>query len=317
MKLLVVTNRNIDDSSATDITLFGEQVNANGASELRFAWAEKGAGGRWRLELVEEPARLTSENMPSREVFREYVQILRERDMDCVYYVHGFNKRFSESLQQTHEVHKRYGVGVMVFSWPSNPGGFISGEYLKAQAIAANSIVALDRTFEKLGTYLGEEPDEACGISFNLLLHSLGNFMFEQFIRNPIFSGETRMFDNIVLNAADVDLGSHQQWTDHLTYARRVYAVINERDSILGASSLVNPDRLGNTARDLGSPRLDYFDLSDGRNVEKKHRHFESTAGENQVVERFFKQVLHGRQGLPLDGTTFNDGKNAYELRQR
>jgi len=314
MKLLVVTNRKIKNSGANDITLFGEQVNDEGASELRFAWAEKGAGGKWKLALIPEPARLTQDNLPSRAVFREYVQILREKNMDCVYYVHGFNKKFSETLQQTHEVHKRYGVGVIVFSWPSNPGGFITSEYRQAQAIASNSIAALDRTFEKLGSYLCVERDELCEISFNLLLHSLGNFMFEKFIRHPIFSGETRLFDNIILNAADVDLDSHNEWTNSLKYARRVYATINERDSILDASDVINPDRLGNTSRDLNSPRLNYFDLSDGKNVNKKHRHFESTASQNLVVEKFFKNVIHGKQGLPLVGTTYNSEKNAYEL---
>jgi len=314
MKLLVVTNRKISNSNANDITLFGEKVNDKGASELRLAWAEKGAGGKWKLALIPEPDPLTLDNIPSREAFREYVRILREKHMDCVYYVHGYDKKFSETLDQAHKVHKRYGVGVIVFSWPSNPGGWIISEYRQAQAIASNSIVALDRTFEKLGSYLCVERDELCEISFNLLLHSLGSFMFEQFIRNPIFSGETRMFDNIVLNAADVDLDSHKEWTNSLKYARRVYAIINERDSILGLADLINPDRLGNTARDLVSPQLDYFDLSDGKNVEKKHQHFETTASENPVVEKFFKNVFHGKRGLPLAGTTYNNSKNAYEL---
>jgi esterase/lipase superfamily enzyme len=314
MKLLVVTNRKIRHSSATDETLFGEEVNENGASELRLAWAQKGAGGRWELELILEPDQLTLENIPSQVAFREYVELLQTRNKDCVFYVHGFNKTFPETLQQSHSLHKRYGIGVVAFSWPSNPGGFITSEYRRAQAIASNSVVALDRTFEKLGSYLQQSPDELCEISFNLLLHSLGNYMFEQFIRNPIFSSETRMFDNIILNAADVDLAPHEQWTNSLKYARRVYATINERDSILDASDVINPDRLGNTARDLDSSRLTYFDLTDGKNVRKKHQHFESTAGANTTVGEFFKKVLHGHTGLPIPGTNFDPTRNAHEL---
>ncbi len=79
MKRLVVTNRKINNSSATDITLFGEQVNDKGASKLRFAWAEKGAAGKWKLALIPKPALLTLDNLPSRAAFREYVQILREK----------------------------------------------------------------------------------------------------------------------------------------------------------------------------------------------------------------------------------------------
>ena len=314
MKLLVVTNRKIRNSSATDETLFGEGVNDNGASELRLAWAQKVAGGRWDLELIMEPATLTLDNIPSQAAFKEYVKILQTRKKDCVFYVHGFNKTFLESLQQSHSIHKRYGVGVVVFSWPSNPGGFIISEYKRAQSIASNSIVAMDRTFEKLGYYLCQNPNELCEISFNLLLHSLGNYIFEQFIRNPIFSIETRIFDNIILNAADVDLTPHEQWTNSLKYARRVYATINERDSILDASNIINPDRLGNTARELDSHRVTYFDLTDGKNVKKKHQHFESTANANSTVEEFFKNVLHGKKGLPLPETSFDPGKNAHQL---
>jgi hypothetical protein len=172
----------------------------------------------------------------------------------------------------------------------------------------------LDRTFEKLGFYLQRSPDEFSEISFNLLLHSLGNYMFEQFIRKPIFSSETRMFDNIILNAADVDLAPHEQWTNSLKYARRVYATINERDSILDASDVINPDRLGNTARDLDSSRVTYFDLTDGKKVRKKHQHFESTAGANTTVGDFFKKVLHGHTGLPIPGTSFDPAGNTHDL---
>ena len=122
------------------------------------------------------------------------------------------------------------------------------------------------------------------------------------------------MFDNIVLNAADVDLDPHEEWTDTLKYARRVYATINERDRILDASDVINPDRLGNTARNLESQRVYYFDLSDGKNVKKKHQHFEKTAMVNPTVENFFKKVLHGKKGLPITGTNYNSDNNAYEL---
>ena len=314
MKLLIITNRKIIDSAATDETLFGDQVNDKGACELRLAWAEKGAHGKWKLKLIPEPTQMKLDDVPSQAAFQEYNQLLRAKKKDCVFYIHGFNKTFEESLSQSHRIHKRYGVGVVTFSWPSNPGGWITDEYREAKAIALNSIVALDRAFEKLGTYMCQESDEFCEISFNLLVHSLGNYMFEKFIRAPIFSRETRMFDNIVLNAADVNLESHEQWTDTLKYARRVYTTINEGDKILNLSEWVNPDRLGNTARNLISDRVDYFDLSDGKNVDGKHQHFEVTAAVNTVVETFFRNVLHGRQGLPLSGTSFDREKNAFIL---
>ena len=110
-----------------------------------------------------------------------------------------------------------------------------------------------DAAPEKIGYYVSQNPDELCEISLNLIVWSLSNYMFEQFIRNPIFSNETRIFDNIVLDAADVDLDVHPLWTSGLKYSRRVYATINERDRILNVSEVVNPERLGNIPPQVSS----------------------------------------------------------------
>jgi hypothetical protein len=142
----------------------------------------------------------------------------------------------------------------------------------------------------------------------------LGNYIFEQFIKSPIFSGETKIFDNIVLNAADIDVKGHRRWADNLRFSRKVYATINERDKILDASDIINSDRLGNTAKHLSSSRIDYFDLTDGKNVKKKHQHFETTANANKTVESFFEKVLHGEAGFPLTGTEYDDERNAHVL---
>lgn len=315
MKLLIVTNRRINNESATNEDLFGEKVNVKGASELRLAWAEMNADKSWKLELIPESTSLVEDDLPSKSAFKAYMELLCRTNRDCVFYVHGFNKDFLETLEQSQNIHESYDVGVVTFSWPSNPGGtFWGGEYTKAQAIASNSIAAMDRTFEKLALYLHASADEDCVVSMNLLLHSLGNFMFERFVRDPIFTGETRIFDNIVLNAADVDLKRHSQWTNSSRYARRIHATINERDAILDLSDIINPDRLGNTAKRLNSTKVTYFDLTDGHNVNKRHQHFSKTAKKNAVVREFFNRAFHGKQALPIDGTQFDPNKNAYTL---
>lgn len=314
MKFLVVTNRNIRNSSATDETLFGEWVNDRGPSEFRLAWAQRNSRGRWRLDLIEEPPTLTMDNLPSRVAFREFVAALADENRNALMYVHGYNSSFAESLQEAHEVAKRYELGVLLFSWPSNPGGFIPIEYRRAQAVASNSIVAFDRVLEKLAMYACETADEGCQIAFSLLVHSLGNLIFARFVRDPIFTGETRLFDNIVLNAADVDLRDHWLWADRLVYAVRAFAIINERDSILNISDAVNANRLGNTARDLLSARLTYVDLSEGKGIGKKHRHFEASARANRVVGTFFRRTLNGAAAFPLAGFSFDDAVNAYRL---
>ena len=67
---------------------------------------------------------------------------------------------------------------------------------------------SLRRTKATLTLPQDEKPaggaGEDCRVSFNLLVHSLGNCLFKGFIEQPILSGETRFFDNIVLHEADV-----------------------------------------------------------------------------------------------------------------
>ena len=313
MKILIVTNRRLNGINRTDETLFGDEVNIRGASEIRLAWAERNRN-RWRLQLVPEPRNMSEERRPSRVAFQDFKQQLIDNEKDCVFYIHGFNQSFLDSLQQAFDIQQRYGVAVVVFSWPSNPGGFITSEYLMARAIARDSVMALDRVFDLMGQYLRENLNVRCDRSFNLLIHSLGNYLFEQFVRDPVFSGETRIFCNIVLNAADVDSDRHTEWVDTLRFSRRVYATINEDDQILNASDLINPDRLGNTAANLTGQRALYLDLTSGQGVGKSHQHFGETAAANAVVKAFFESALHGLEATQTDGLRFIEERNAYRL---
>ena len=316
MKMLLITNRNIVKNTA-GAPWFGEQVNEKGASELRLGWANKKRNGDWSVRLIPEKRQDSADAPPSKRALKEYFNELKKSGKACVFYIHGFNKSFEESLIQASNISEIYDVGVIAFSWPSYPGGWIVNDYDKAKAIASNSVVALDRTLEKFCSFRGQEPDCVRGLSINLLIHSLGNYMFEKFICAPIFSTETRVFDNIVLNAADVDLAGHEHWTNNLKYSRRVYATLNEEDWVLGWSEAINPERLGNTGKRLVSERLVYFDLSDGKNVNGKHEHFGETAAANTVVKDFFTKVLRGKKGLPLVNTTYEDSKNAYVLDEK
>ena len=304
MAILVVTNRNINDSSATDVSLFGEGTNAKGPSEIRLAWAQY-KNGDWELELIEEPPVLTPYTVPSRDVFASCVDSLQETGRSCVLYVHGYDKTFQDTLDQARIVHDKYQVATVVFSWPSNPGGIIVTEYARARATAQNSTTALDRVIGLLDRYVRTETPDDCAISFNCLSHSLGNFILESFVRSPIFGGQTRLFDNIVVHQADVDRDQHTDWMQKMQFARRIYVTVNERDAVLNASDIVNPDRLGNT---LHGPTLDrpfYVDFTDADEVGKTHQLF-GEALDNPQVKDFFRyaltgQAAHEKIGLPFD----------------
>ena len=312
MAILVVTNRNVN-AGRTDDTLFGDGFNRKGAAELRLAKAEHdGKGENWRMELVPETG-ITAANMPSRRIFQEFRDSLIANQRDCVLFIHGFNQTLGKNLRKCWELEHTYDVDVVAFSWPSNPGGFKIREYRRAQAAARISVMALDRALEKLALYLHDQLLPDCGVSFNLLLHSLGDYLFEHFVCNPVFTGQTRIFDNLILHQADVNHRDHYGWVNDLQYSKRVLVTINENDKVLGWSDTINPDRLGNTTRELTASRPVYVDFTDADGVGGHHRLFWK-ARRNPHIEGFFDRALHGHRAEIGPGLSFNAEKNAYEV---
>lgn len=316
MAILVVTNRNVNEGR-TDDTLFGDGFNSKGPAELRLAKAEHdGKGENWRLELVPETD-IAAANMPSRNLFQEFRDSLIANQRDCVMFIHGFNQTLGKNLRKCWELEQTYGVDVVAFSWPSNPGGFKIKQYRRAQAAARISVMALDRALdlalEKLGRSLHDQPIDEFRVSFNLLVHSLGNHLFENFVRDPVFTGRTRIFDNLVLHQADVNHRDHYGWVNDLQYSKRVLVTINENDKTLDWSDNINPDRLGNTARDLTAARPVYVDFTGADGVDGHHRLFWK-ARRNPNVKGFFDRALHGERAEIGPGLSFNAEKNVYEV---
>lgn len=304
--VIVISNRAVREGK-TDDSLFGEKSNAKGLDEIRLATADYDAGNdRWSLELLAEPDGLTPANLPSRKLFKQIIKGVKAKQYksDWVFFIHGFNQSFRKTIDAGYRISQKYGVEVIVFSWTSNPGGFVNAEYQRALQAAKASSNAVDRALETLGKYLRERSRaeiETCEIRFNLLAHSLGNYVVEQFVRNPIFSGETRIFDNVIFHQADVDNRRHRFWLDRVEHGRRLYVTINENDSVLKASDLINPARLGNTSENLTSTRAIYMDFTNGEGVQREHDFFLGNHG-NKMIERFFQQVLTGRRGELVTG---------------
>lgn len=317
--LVIVSNRNINDG-ATDETLFGETANSKGIDELRLAkaWYQENED-RWALELLPEPDQgLSPENLPSRQLFNEILRGIANGQHRCnwIFYVHGFNQSFPQGLKDSWAIAQRYDVDMVVFSWPSNPGGFVTEEYTQARQAAKASANAFDRILEKIGEYLLNrllEDIQQCPVSLNLLAHSLGNFLVESYIRNPIFTTETRIFDNIIFHQADVDAGSHTEWIDRVAVGQRLYVTINESDNILKASDMINPARLGKTLEGLTASRPIYVDFTGGENVGRSHNLFLGVEN-NEKIRGFFRRVFTGQRGEVVAGFEYDPRVNAYRL---
>lgn len=318
--MLIVTNRDINKrnfkAGVGNHKAFGDKVNSKGPNEVRLAKAEK-VNGEWEVRLVEEPKKITADNIPSKAEFSRFRKNLIESKKNCVFFVHGFNQSFKKNLEKARALENEHGVEVVEFSWPSNPGGFKTREYKDAKRIAKASVGAFDSTLEKLSAYLKEPFDkkrlQECDIKISLLCHSLGNFLFKNYVGDVVYDDETRIFDNVILCQADVDNERHKKWVEEVETGKRVYITINENDWVLKWSDAnFQKDRLGRTARKLNSGNAQYFDFTDGPDVGKTHGLFYKKT--NNVVKSFFTTVLNGGRGEETQGLTYDARINAFRF---
>nr|WP_315186613.1 alpha/beta hydrolase [uncultured Albidiferax sp.] len=321
--MLVATNRNINKDNfkngVGDEKGFGEQQNEKGSNELRFARAEK-AGDKWTLALVPEPKDITPETAPSKAEFENVAKQCFTHKKNCVLYTHGYNKPFWETLEQAWLIQERYGVEVVLFSWPSNTGGFPPIEYRAARRIAQASFGALDSLLEKFSLFTkdwaikqSEKSLLACNTTINFMAHSLGNYLFEHYVLSQAYQEETRLFTNIILSQADVNSNDHTKWVEKLVTGQRIYITINENDKILSLSENVSPPRLGKTLANLVSTKAQYFDFTQGKGVGKKHQLWGEV--KNPTVKAFYDSVLNGRRGDDVAGFTYDALLKAYRIK--
>lgn len=312
--MLVVTNRNVRKEGTSDEKAFGEDVNKKGPNELRVAIATHD-DGKWTVDVIPETGKPDPVNPPSRIEFKKVRDRLLKEKRNAVLYVHGFNTPFLRSLEHGLMLQKLYGVEPIIFSWPSNPGGFKTEEYRRAKQVAKASFGAMDRVMEKLGSYLREpfnrDALQSCGIKFNMINYSLGNYLFMHYVRDAVYEGETRVFDNLVLCQADVDNKDHAFWVEAIRVGQRVYVTINENDWVLKWSDLNGQQaRLGRKGRNLDADNASYFNFTDGPDVDNTHAVWREDT--NKHVRKFFDLVLNGKRGEDVTGMKYDPRTNAF-----
>ena len=302
--IYIVSNRNVVGGRTNEL-LFGEDLNPEGSEIIRVAKAYF-SNHSWELTLLLENGPVE----PTEQIF----DIVDADAKPCVIFIHGFNQSLEKNLKKCREI-ESYGVNVIAFSWPSNPGpNFILRkikEYKKAQKNARRSAFALERFFDKLESFTEEKEKQ--GQIKTLVIHSLGNYLTQAFVQNPGFDQQTKIFKNIILHQADAHTQDHEMWTESLAVQSRVTVTINETDPVLDASDIINPDRLGNTARAFKSQKVKYYDFTDAKNTYLKHRLWAKPADENPNIRDFFKCAFHGKSITQIN-MDYNSSLNCYEV---
>lgn len=297
--MYVVTNRNIQ-SQESPPKRFGSGFNGAAYDELRLAKAKR-VGSRWKVDILDEPAKAKGSEVarwPSEDAYVELQNTMRTKKRNCVFYVHGYRVKFADVLERSAFIERRYNVEVVAFTWPSDGK---TTRYLSDKRDAVRSIHALDRCLQKLKEYMVKYHENDCGQSFSLLLHSMGNYLFKHLLKSSIYEGETLLFDNVVMAAADVNHHDHVEWVERVRYRKRLYITINENDYALGISRAklgsAQRTRLGHCTRGLSSRNAEYLDFTLARGIGNSHAYFaEANRLRNQNVKKTFNAILNGKR---------------------
>jgi hypothetical protein len=232
-----------------------------------------------------------------------------------IFLIPGYSSTASTGLQQARQLEEEYQANVMLFSWPADPPAISSNPiqaYRQAQAAARVSAIQLDQTLEGLAQLFANPLRTASrpvGFRFCLLIHSLGNDLFESFVRDPIYSGETKIFDTIVLHQPDIDQPHLHAWIDKVQYRDSCYLTYNTYDAVLRLSMLINDVRAGIAAGLDPKKTVKFIDFTHGRHIAADH--FMFTGLDNRIVHEACRRMIRGVPG----GAAFNlslDGANGF-----
>lgn len=249
------TNRN--PNNAQTPTGFGKGFSDTSLGDLRFGQAKvkKGALDPNSIQVLPD-----NPGQGSEALFTQLRQSMKSQSLDSLLFIHGFNVSFKAAVESAAQIGERYAKlsnktyqpNIFVFSWPSD--GDVTS-YINDRHDAEASGYAFARGLMKLATFLkSSDSEEACQQKINLIAHSMGNYVLRHALQQAqkIANGASlsRIFDNIVLTAADEDNDAFE--FDHKLaklpeLAQRITVYFNNGDLALATSDLTkgNPDRLG------------------------------------------------------------------------
>jgi hypothetical protein len=340
--ILLFSNRKVNlKRQGPDLFLPCE--NPIGGEDVLLATAQAGPAGDWLVNLVPSPpAGNWNSCGPSCALLADLVRRMKAGEHDdhpgglrydqanktynWIFLIPGYSSTASSGLEQAQRLQEEYQANVMLFSWPADPPAMSSDPiraYQQAQAAARVSAIQLDQTLEGLAQLFADPLRQASrpvGLRFCLLIHSLGNYVFESFVRGPIYSGETKIFDTIVLHQPDISQPRLHEWIDRVRFRDSMYLTYNTYDAVLRFSMLINDVRAGITSGNDAKTMVKFIDFTHGRHIAANH--FMFTGLDNKIVQEACRRMIRGVPGgeafnLSLDGAngfTFHPDTNSYVL---
>lgn len=227
-----------------------------------------------------------------------------------IFYVHGRGREPNKSLRDIiPNLEKEYIAAVLMFHWFPSYKGPLGYPKEEAEAAAPD----LGKALEYFQAYKDSNRDEFKNVRTTMLVHSMGNIVFEKFMES--YTPRTLnkgLFDTIVLNAADTDANGHDKWVSKIDFVSHIYITLNEGDNVLSASAKSQGEkRLGQKMTTITGRRMqlagnaNYVDFSE---TGVNHRYFlKSGQEDNPWLKQFYESVMNGN---PINWALFKGIKD-------
>lgn len=306
-------------------TSFGKDFSNTSLGDIRFG----------SVKVIDEKLDSSSiEVLPdnaeegSKVLLNKLRRLMRTDKVDSLIFIHGFNVPFKQAIESAAEMgsvysklsKKSYQPNIFVFSWPSD--GKITN-YKNDRHDAEASGFAFARGMMKLSKFLkSSKTGEECKQKTHLIAHSMGNYVLRHALQQAkkIVGAESlsRLFDNIILTAADEDSDAfeYDYKLERLPeLAQRITIYFNSGDLALKVSDYTkgNPDRMGHDGPNKPhevSAKVVLVDASDVVLGISEHSYHQ----DNEIVARDIISVLQGEKSENIKSRKYVPHANKFTL---
>jgi hypothetical protein len=229
---------------------------------------------------------------------------------EIVTYVHGDGKDFPLALNRAADIRLLFDVPVIAFDVPS----------LLPQSGRIKNFYNSKRNFKKSAPHFSEYiqtlsniKEKQAGLTLTLHMHSLGNTVYMECLKENRLDSYPVLFETLLMNAAAVKQKRHKRWLEKSTIQKCIYITYNKKDHTLNGAHLITlRKQLGERVKKPLAGNSYYINVHPLAG--KEHNYYSNVRLFSRFpnLQQFYMDILHGRD-VPLEDehrfTRRKDGK--------
>jgi hypothetical protein len=231
---------------------------------------------------------------------------------DIVVYAEGMGKTFTSNVDRATRFTRIYDVVTVMFDWPTYRPYLKGGKNFRlAKNQSAEAAKPLSKLFDELEKLKSEGKFGPNKLS--MIFHSLGNRLIKEAVINNNIKIKTKLFDNIILNAACVKMRGHKKWLEKLNIQDKIYVTRNNRDRSLALARIAGfSKQLGMHNRWRKAENAIYLNFS--KVLKREHNYFLMTnvLKAHPEIKNLYSDLFHAKNISFDDQAKFKKRKEGH-----